>query len=98
MILRPPRSTRTDSLFPYPTFSRSRCYRSVYIKDCKPCHTFSLFTFLACFSVQGIMYFRYHCVAQEPVVFVFFGESVGLKYGGAGFDEDRKSTRLNSSH
>src|SRR3546814_1981130 len=27
MIRRPPRSTRTDTLFPYPTLFRSSCYR-----------------------------------------------------------------------
>src|SRR6056297_2685292 len=30
MILRPPRSTRSDTLFPYTTLFRSRCARSLH--------------------------------------------------------------------
>src|SRR3546814_10690984 len=36
MIRRPPRSTRTDTLFPYTTLFRSACFSSV-ARDADPC-------------------------------------------------------------
>src|SRR3546814_10044779 len=38
MIRRPPRSTRTDTLFPYTTLFRSEAGRKVYQEYCASCH------------------------------------------------------------
>src|SRR3546814_12312655 len=72
MIRRPPRSTRTDTLFPYTTLFRS-----------EPCN-------------PG---------AKQPGAFIFdFGDirsllaNWGYVQSAMSITEDRKSTRLNSSH
>src|SRR3546814_5351178 len=39
MIRRPPRSTRTDTLFPYTTLFRSRCAGQHVVAERDPCHS-----------------------------------------------------------
>src|SRR3546814_12587729 len=86
MILRPPRSTRTDTLFPYTTLFRSEGARDAgddgFERDA------------ACgvplrieedFDVADIVRIRTREVGGGQVVKILFGI-------------DRKSTRLNSSH
>src|SRR3546814_14839287 len=82
MIRRPPRSTRTDTLFPYTTL-----FRSVPITfGLKAARWLSLVTRLVV-SVREL---------RQRVLVVQFGGAAGtLAALGA---EDRKSTRLNSSH
>src|SRR3546814_4237906 len=102
MIRRPPRSTRTDTLFPYTTLFRS---------------LFGVLLFFFTFGPAGAVAYRIACrlprlmretapgslaevtadwlhglLAWAPV------RVTTLLYGLAGSLEDRKSTRLNSSH
>src|SRR3546814_16624409 len=75
MILRPPRSTRTDTLFPYTTLFRAVGLMAVMV---------ALYLGARVFAVDGI-------------------EERRSLAGGLGAralvpTEDRKSTRLNSSH
>src|SRR3546814_15919361 len=81
MIRRPPRSTRTDTLFPYTTLFRSPIGWICQRRRCKP----------GCQEQRQNNLF--HIMTFQP--------------SGGGFDraargmtlrQDRKSTRLNSSH
>src|SRR3546814_12674874 len=71
MIRRPPRSTRTDTLFPYTTL-----FRSVYVVDDDASVLLSLKRLLSGFGFEVFSYLTAEGLLQE----------------------DRKSTRLNSSH
>src|SRR3546814_15809405 len=82
MIRRPPRSTRTDTLFPYTTLFRSELRYSeedkrVVYEPVKLAQDFRNFDFMS---------------PWEGADYVLPGDE---KAGGTG---DRKSTRLNSSH
>src|SRR3546814_15350212 len=81
MIRRPPRSTRTDTLFPYTTLFRSRG------------HGFHDRTDDQSGYAQGLYPRRWMDGRdQRP-------EALGpVRAYGRGYREDRKSTRLNSSH
>src|SRR3546814_17810369 len=97
MIRRPPRSTRTDTLFPYTTLFRSvlgcpilvlpeahspLCERRLYLSCChRGCHGSSL-----CVRDPQLRFARLPITSEVPVI-----QLVGTK-------RDRKSTRLNSSH
>src|SRR3546814_11611663 len=80
MIRRPPRSTRTDTLFPYTTLFRSICrppldhpaMRPVGRRDCV----------------------RAYCKHRRPANIV----PLDGPWTDNGGRQDRKSTRLNSSH
>src|SRR3546814_18001982 len=89
MIRRPPRSTRTDTLFPYSTLFRSR--KSVCCIE--PAQT-SVDTCFICerHKLPPIHQFRKPCRRLEAVV------PVVRKYRHIKLSADRKSTRLNSSH
>src|SRR3546814_8201766 len=117
MIRRPPRSTRTDTLFPYTTLFRSHEVIG-RIVDGSEFHEFkSLYgATLVCgfariwgmpvailanngvlFSesaLKGAHFIELACQRRIPLLFLqnISGFMVGGKY------EDRKSTRLNSSH
>src|SRR3546814_21041223 len=82
MIRRPPRSTRTDTLFPYTTLFRSPIQTSVASPDAAPDLRSAR---AAGGSNEGLSYARRAC---EPHL------SPPLPRA----DQDRKSTRLNSSH
>src|SRR3546814_20749857 len=102
MIRRPPRSTRTDTLFPYTTLFRSQ--------------TFDAFTFAFVQTEHG--WFQAHAYQFEPGMSTFIVETRDEAWKAAGLEDmsqedgiayceklfapwlggDRKSTRLNSSH
>src|SRR3546814_10483340 len=92
MIRRPPRSTRTDTLFPYTTLFRSQhCHR----------HKVPLIPFGTGSSLEG------HLLAIQGGISVDLSgmnRLVAVHPGDftatvqAGVTRDRKSTRLNSSH
>src|SRR3546814_10382286 len=107
MIRRPPRSTRTDTLFPYTTLFRSRRYnqvrRVVIAADLAPGAVSgdALERIMALPAIQNLP------AGVREVKFgetEFFEELVTnfVLAVGAGimlvFAVDRKSTRLNSSH
>src|SRR3546814_11570963 len=75
MIRRPPRSTRTDTLFPYTTLFRSARPRR---------------------DRFGVGHRRHHrCRGRLSLVLSGHGAAAARRLFR---DEDRKSTRLNSSH
>src|SRR3546814_13385128 len=100
MIRRPPRSTRTDTLFPYTTLFRSDASGHV--------HGFLQRAFQR--QVHSVVVARRQVHGDEAPVAVRrggglvaaeqFGSGVflTLRLEDAAVDEDRKSTRLNSSH
>src|SRR3546814_5501085 len=104
MILRPPRSTRTDTLFPYTTLFRSYYASGTNILTKG---TFTKWEDLAgvpvC-GVQGTVYNRKLAeqYGAEIVAFKGAGEALtALKQSRCAafvYAKDRKSTRLNSSH
>src|SRR3546814_12835344 len=83
MIRRPPRSTRTDTLFPYTTLFRSNAIRAMRDAD------FRIRTDLSCtlFLAGPDEYDGGELVVEDT-----YGEH------SAKLPADRKSTRLNSSH
>src|SRR3546814_14345205 len=98
MVLRPPRSTRTDTLFPYTTLFRSisalvteRGYQEVMIGYSDSNKDGGYLT-----STWGLYQAS---KALEPIL-ARAGASMQLFHGrgGAVGRGDRKSTRLNSSH
>src|SRR3546814_12613959 len=97
MIRRPPRSTRTDTLFPYTTLFRSVCDNFQLAPD---------FTNLVTGMIPPGFDVKTHQVAIIPNYKMIkkseAGESVYLNFlltaVNAVRQSDRKSTRLNSSH
>src|SRR3546814_16571370 len=91
MIRRPPRSTRTDTLFPYTTLFRSEAFETAVTRGQQaPTRLYDL--------VHG------HPEALDEAEFID-AVSLNLRLGrmlaivlGDGIRTDRKSTRLNSSH
>src|SRR3546814_13509963 len=83
MIRRPPRSTRTDTLFPYTTLFRSPGRREASAASGR-----------ASMDQGGTQALADHLIAlvDQPVR---EGDDACVR---AGFAGDRKSTRLNSSH
>src|SRR3546814_12485447 len=90
MIRRPPRSTRTDTLFPYTTLFRSRLLeihqnrdRGVANRRCQD-------------ILRTAAEFGDRLLARQRI----FGIAAGRRADRAMFAavQDRKSTRLNSSH
>src|SRR3546814_10801643 len=84
MILRPPRSTRTDTLFPYTTLFRSLAYVSgnlvfadylsiMYIPD-----SGELMVFMGAFIGSCIGFLWYNAFPAQ----VFMGDTGGLAIGG----------------
>src|SRR3546814_17158120 len=91
MIRRPPRSTRTDTLFPYTTLFRSLAIAGVAVHAA---HV--LLDHLPDAPALGVP-------EHQPRRFFLQVEQILLPADAAviallGFLEDRKSTRLNSSH
>src|SRR3546814_14504952 len=98
MIRRPPRSTRTDTRFPYTTLFRSVSYRwyyifcvegPLYVTDFTMTHT--LIGYARCSTDKQDL------AAQQDAL-VKLGVAANRIYTDKGFTGDRKSTRLNSSH
>src|SRR3546814_15280304 len=106
MIRRPPRSTRTDTLFPYTTLFRSESTREVVFgraktatscSDCIHCGADS-----ADFEIDEVG-IRHNvvdvCHENGGIVRTITDEMVAAVVGKRPTTElDRKSTRLNSSH
>src|SRR3546814_12692009 len=88
MIRRPPRSTRTDTLFPYPTLFRSMPIRPH--ARCFPCRASRRKSNRKGHYPVGVPIER----LATPLDYEPGGELL-VAAGGEG---DRKSTRLNSSH
>src|SRR3546814_6110341 len=108
MIRRPPRSTRTDTLFPYTTLFRSTVGKTTIRK--------ASFSRQAGLSKSTNPFARNESLASEGVDFLRIEDITAMKHGTHlilpqnflnrpmkvespfFFEEDRKSTRLNSSH
>src|SRR3546814_5288601 len=103
MIRRPPRSTRTDTLFPYTTLFRSRVCRALYLNVCRTVATGRMKAqthriyrnrrgvFMRCRPDDRKR--ETHWPGGGPTPDVEAGIGVSPRMSG-----DRKSTRLNSSH
>src|SRR3546814_1699172 len=111
MVRRPPRSTRTDTLFPYTTLFRSRATCLADLEELPP-------GVLTCFGSDGRSerrlwtpwsFIGVECRISSERAVAALRESVcsSIAAIGSGFDNivvgmsgglDRKSTRLNSSH
>src|SRR3546814_15626631 len=93
MIRRPPRSTRTDTLFPYTTLFRSARERAAG-KDVRRAAERAVHRHLS--AVDDRRPRKRRTVARQPGL---PGIMLDAVRAGAGRNEtDRKSTRLNSSH
>src|SRR3546814_15021481 len=100
MIRRPPRSTRTDTLFPYTTLFRSKAAEAgIDLPAPAPArlsaHELGLIKLLAQFprTVEA------SASAREPHRIAFFLADVAAAFHAwYNLGKDRKSTRLNSSH
>src|SRR3546814_5010541 len=102
MIRRPPRSTRTDTLFPYTTLFRSLADRAaegaegmnVAVTRAPPIHKFDA-------EFEGGLR-RLHKLGfvepEEVVEILHLRQRRFADADGADLFGDRKSTRLNSSH
>src|SRR3546814_18650178 len=97
MIRRPPRSTRTDTLFPYTTLFRSRyAARGVYERMAKHRVDFLTDGVWNSLSADAPFCLRHHRVAisySTPE-----SSNITIEQIVSLMDGDRKSTRLNSSH
>src|SRR3546814_17067544 len=89
MIRRPPRSTRTDTLFPYTTLFRS------VTGACVAAYLYAAHVNAAA-GVHIESKIRFVRVAVQYGIGVDVGK--GVAQGAQVFGKDRKSTRLNSSH
>src|SRR3546814_21107753 len=100
MIRRPPRSTRTDTLFPYPTLFRSEDVfeRGVGDQAAVPVGLVADLHWCERRRQRARGHDVFDADADAAAVEVF--EVAGVDVGGADGqpDLDRKSTRLNSSH
>src|SRR3546814_2420302 len=99
MILLPPRSTRTDTLFPYTTLFRSLspiCSTEVLFRQiAQGIHGLAVIAQLK-IQLDGIAFGATHSGYGLPLLdlHTLFDEQVFVM----GINADRKSTRLNSSH
>src|SRR3546814_16737038 len=112
MIRRPPRSTRTDTLFPYTTLFRSnlgyadcRFLAPVYPGDTLSAESEVIGLKENSNRKTGVVTVRSRGVNQHDEAVVEYTRWVMVKKGDPGapapepvLPEDRKSTRLNSSH
>src|SRR3546814_12481747 len=99
MIRRPPRSTRTDTLFPYTTLFRSSENPTLFLTRFKGIlQTYGYSGYAALHNTEAII--AAGCLAHARRKFVDIVRSTkttGKAHVATGFI-DRKSTRLNSSH
>src|SRR3546814_13597738 len=104
MRRRPPRSTRTDTLFPYTTLFRSRRYRGRPQHEGRPMNHSALANNI---TVAGLVVGLY--VRDQDEAHDFYVGKLGFRvhtdarngdyrWLTVQHPEDRKSTRLNSSH
>src|SRR3546814_18190348 len=91
MKRRPPRSTRTDTLFPYTTLFRSDPEKArALLKEAGLENGFSFELLAYPRSPEAEMATTFQAAAREV--------GVDVKIVGMPGSQDRKSTRLNSSH
>src|SRR3546814_19469098 len=101
MILRPPRSTRTDTLFPYTTLFRSIVMLGIVMKDDEGLHAGDIAELrpglpgrMTPALAAGILLIGKHAIVDHDIGAPDeFDDLLVVAFGG-----DRKSTRLNSSH
>src|SRR3546814_18382447 len=104
MIRPPPISTRTDTLFPYTTLFRSTC-KDIPLMMASP-HTLVEGVIVSSYAIRANTAFIYvrgevlHVIRrlQRAVQEAYLAGHLGTNIHGSGYDLDRKSTRLNSSH
>src|SRR3546814_1694404 len=104
MMRRPPRSTRTDTLFPYTTLFRSFCEAGIAIvpegrrlfTQMTVLDNLELGSFIASAKAHRKASLE-HVLSLFPVLKVKLDSPAGSLSGGQQ-QIDRKSTRLNSSH
>src|SRR3546814_14855554 len=90
MIRRPPRSTRTDTLFPYTTLFRSELGNREFLPE------ILAITHVSAFASPSTWQLK---TDRGPASLVLKGEEDIRRIGESGLMiADRKSTRLNSSH
>src|SRR3546814_11547227 len=100
MIRLPPRSTRTDTLFPYTTLFRSALQARVDQRVGDPLHAVNIDTIADIAAAAAIAQLRHQI---DTLARIAGGVRVGdvvagrVECGLVG-QQDRKSTRLNSSH
>src|SRR3546814_17764262 len=104
MIRLPPRSTRTDTLFPYPTLFRSRSEAEAAVAEAAAARL-ALSAGIAAAYADLAGFHAEHDAAADAVkvrartLELLEGRKAqGLENEGAVERADRKSTRLNSSH
>src|SRR3546814_7786409 len=107
MIRRPPRSTRTDTLFPYTTLFRSSAQTGGRLGMNQPLRVLSIATLFPDAARPNFGLFvekSLRALAAQPGIELTIAAPVGLppfplslhrRYRAL---RDRKSTRLNSSH
>src|SRR3546814_18472867 len=100
MIRRPPRSTRTDTLFPYPTLFRSpgaACMTLVTL-GAGAAGIVELKFGLTPEYLLPILYVGAVPIALGNYLWHFGVQRIGIAVASMYTNLDRKSTRLNSSH
>src|SRR3546814_9554922 len=80
MIRRPPRSTRTDTLFPYPTLFRSRILGHLAL------HQFGVDDAVDLLGAGAVIGGEGQAVAHEPLAIPGFGHHVARADDGGGLD------------
>src|SRR3546814_13519963 len=105
MIRRPPRSTRTDTLFPYTTLFRSRGrWRDLFTRQHIGSMAFlsGMYLFWNLWAGTNGFFFPYilRTVGNQTQAMSVAVQALSFLLGMAsiGGQQDRKSTRLNSSH
>src|SRR3546814_6010991 len=93
MIRRPPRSTRTDTLFPYTTLFRSNWKCNFWREGRSRLVPLQVFPML--FEPRPAAAFHVMRRRGHPMRLLLVEDDPDL---GGDLREDRKSTRLNSSH
>src|SRR3546814_11772832 len=100
MFRRPPRSTRTDTLFPYTTLFRSPTSRSPSCDERTIMDRSDLALAAKGWLTRAWTPFDVKMAMSDPMEHIQYLEAATVA-PGAGADfvaSDRKSTRLNSSH
>src|SRR3546814_11781489 len=99
MIRRPPRSTRTDTLFPYTTLFRSLQTRTIGFEDLAVGLVGAQRLLARQQEVAGEAVLHLHHIADAAELLDSFEQNhVHVLALLTSRDRDRKSTRLNSSH
>src|SRR3546814_11439117 len=95
MLRRPPRSTRTDTLFPYTTLFRSRPIEPLQMLD-----THGRVIYVGSFSKTMLPTLRLGFLVAPPSLRAALEAAKFLAdwHSPLATQADRKSTRLNSSH